>query len=78
MPEGQTHLTPYERCQMEALLKRGDSQRTIGRALGRSPSTISRELRRNVGLRGYHWKQADGKAVARRGIASLQSANYCV
>ena len=31
MPGGYTHLTPDDRCQIEVLLKRGDSLREIGR-----------------------------------------------
>jgi IS30 family transposase len=41
------HLTPMERGQIQALLGQGLSQNAIARKLGRSPSTISRELRRN-------------------------------
>lgn len=40
-------LTSGERHALSALRKQGFSQAAIGRALGRSPSTISRELRRN-------------------------------
>lgn len=42
-----THLTPMERGSIEALLKEGLKQAEIARRLGRSPSTISRELARN-------------------------------
>jgi IS30 family transposase len=41
-------LARTERYQIAALLQRGDAIRTIARTLGRSPSTISRELKRNV------------------------------
>ena len=34
--------------------------------LGVNPSTISRELVRNTGLRGYHPRQAQQKTVYRR------------
>lgn len=40
-------LARRERYQIEVLLKRGDGVRAIALALNRSPSTISRELRRN-------------------------------
>ena len=39
--------------------------REIGRRLGRSASTISREIRRNSGGRGYRAKQAHEKALER-------------
>ena len=37
-------LAHDERCQIKALLSRGDSQRAIARRRNRSPSTISREI----------------------------------
>ena len=33
MPEGYTHLTPDDRCQIEVLLRRADGNRAIGRLL---------------------------------------------
>ena len=42
-----THLTENERDEIERLLKQGGSLRSIARALRRSPSTVSRELRRH-------------------------------
>jgi len=52
------HLTDCERYQIHAFLKAGWSQQEIARELGRSPSTISRELSRNTGKRGYRPGQA--------------------
>ena len=46
-------LTENERYQIYSLKKVGHSQVEIAELLARHPSTISRELRRNVGLRGY-------------------------
>lgn len=46
--------------------KAGNTQEQIAHALGFSQSTISKELRRNVGLRGYRPKQAQLKADYRR------------
>jgi len=63
---GYTQLTQEERYQIHALMKAGHSQAVIARQLGRSKSTISRELRRNCGLRGYRAGQAHRLAVARR------------
>ena len=47
---GQTyaHLSLRERVEIELLRAAGHSVRWIGRALGRSAATISRELRRNA------------------------------
>ena len=70
MPAGYHHLTHCERCQIHALLHRGFSKREIARELGRDPGTISRELSRNRGQRGYRHKQAHGKAMPRRREAS--------
>ena len=42
-----THLTKNERDEIERLLKQGRSLRVIARTLRRSPSTVSRELRRH-------------------------------
>lgn len=53
-----THLTQNERYQIYVLLKAGHTQREIAQLLDRHPSTISRELARNSGLRGYRPRQA--------------------
>ena len=60
-----THLTQNERYQIYALLKAGHKQREIAQLLNRHPSTISRELGRNSGLRGYRPKQAQRLSEAR-------------
>ena len=70
MTQGLTHLTPGERSQIEVLLRRSDSKRAIGRLLGRPPSTIRREIKRNSGQRGYRPKQAQAKAEERRATVS--------
>ena len=44
----------------------GKEQKMIAVELGIHPSTVSRELARNTGLRGYRPKQADQKALHRR------------
>ncbi len=62
-----TQLTQEERYQIiDALMKAGHSLSEIARILGRSKSTISREVRRNKGLRGYRPKQAHRLALERR------------
>ena len=73
MPEGYTHLTPDDRCQIEVLLRRGDGNRAIGRLLGRPSSTIRREIARNAGLRGYRKRQAQLASSARRSAASQRA-----
>ena len=63
-----THLTREERYQIFALKKAGHTQSEIASVLDRSPSTISRELARNRGRRGYRPKQAHVLAVGRRAV----------
>lgn len=53
-----THLTLSEREYLELKLKEGKSLRWIAAALGRSPSTISREVKRNWSTKAkryHHW-----------------------
>ncbi|WP_444944881.1 IS30 family transposase [Microbulbifer sp. ZKSA006] len=59
-------LTENERYQIDALKKVGLTQKEIADQLGRSPSTISRELKRNRGLRGYRPAQAQRLSDSRR------------
>lgn len=63
---GYTQLTREERYQIYILKKDNYSQTEISDLLGRDKSTISRELSRNRGLKGYRPKQAHHLAVARR------------
>ena len=60
-----THLTSEERHYIEKRHKQGDSTTAIALELGRSQSTISRELGRNRGKRGYRHKQAHRQALQR-------------
>ena len=64
------HLTSDERSQIYALKSIGCPQNQIASQLNRSPSTISREILRNSGGRGYRSKQAQDKADTRRHLAS--------
>ena len=59
-------LTSGERDALSALRKQGFSQAAIARALGRHPSTISREVRRNQRQECYRAKDADDIARTRR------------
>ena len=61
-----TQLTEEERYQIESLLKMGHDQSEIAVVLKRHKSTISREVRRNCGLRGYRPKQVQRLALALR------------
>ena len=45
--------------------KAGTSLNNIAKKIKRSPSTVSRELKRNKGLCGYRHKQANGLAKSR-------------
>ena len=61
-----TQLTREQRYQLSALLKMGHSQTEIAEVIGMHKSTISRELSRNRGQRGYRPKQAHYMAKERR------------
>ena len=60
------HLTAVERCHIYELHVEKTPLTEIARRTGRDKSTISRELRRNRGQRGYRPRQADGFAQARQ------------
>jgi IS30 family transposase len=68
-------LTDAERAEIGILLSKKYSQRDIARVLGRSPNTISEEIRRNSVRTGYKPTSAQAKAVARRKFASYQGRN---
>ena len=60
-------LSLEERCAIARLREAGQSLRQIAAALDRTPSTISRELKRNAGAQvGYRPAYADEQAWARR------------
>ena len=61
-----TQRAQEERYQIYALMKAELNQKEIAEVLGRNKSTISRELTRNRGLRGYRPKQAQELADNRR------------
>ena len=58
-----------------ALKATGVSLHKIAAIVERDVSTISREINRNTGGRGYRYKQADAKAVERRANASRATQN---
>ena len=59
------HLSQIERYQIYSLMKANQSITQIAEQLGRHKSTISRELGRNEGCRGYRPKQACELALNR-------------
>lgn len=61
-----TQLTQEERYQIYALQQMGHTQRETAEVIEQSPSTVSRELCRNKGLKGYRPKQAQRLAENRR------------
>jgi len=61
------HLTPEDREQIAVLHAAGRTNRAIATVIGKSPSTIGRELRRNALESGrYSARAADGAYMARR------------
>src|SRR6187200_1956027 len=54
-----------EREEISRGIAAGRSMRRIAQDLGRAPSTISREIRRNGGLQAYRANRADRRAWAR-------------
>ena len=61
-----THLTLEQRYQIQALMKMGHSYQEIGAVIGVHKSTITREVRRNQGRRGYRPQQAHRFTLSRR------------
>lgn len=70
-PTGYHRLTSENRTLIWRWRQEGKSIREIGRLLGKNASTISRELERNRGGRGYSPKQAD--AMARQRVTARAS-----
>jgi len=60
-----SQLTQIQRYQIYALLKMGHKQSEIATSLGVHKSTVSREIQRNTGQKGYLPKQAHQKALGR-------------
>ena len=59
-------LTEDDRIEIYAMKQAGKTKRAIAQKLGVHPSTITRELDRNTGKRGYRPKQAQHWASQRR------------
>jgi len=71
------HLSFEERCRLAELHRAGTSLRQIAADLDRSPSSISRELKRNAGSQpaGYRPIWAEQQAKARRWTGSKLDRN---
>ena len=65
------HITQEQRVELSLLIRLGHSQRTAALVLGVSPSTVSRELRRNARASGYyHAATARVRSRTRRAAAN--------
>lgn len=61
------HLTSQQRCAISVLTKNGCSKAKTAQSIGVDPSTISREIKRNSGVRGnYNWETAQKNADQRK------------
>jgi len=70
MGQSYDHLSLESRCTIARLQAEGQSIRQIATALDRSPSTISRELRRNRARKAYKPGYAEEQSKARRWTGS--------
>jgi len=59
-----TRITEEERTLIHRWIQEGEPQSEMARRLSRNPGSISREIGRNTGLRGYRPKHAHEKANA--------------
>ena len=60
------HLCEADRAVIQRMRKAGKSQRDIAKAIGFSQSSLSKEIQRNCGQRGYRHQQAHQKATERK------------
>lgn len=63
-----SHFTPFERFCLQCLLNQGRSIRFIAKSLDRSPSSVSREIKRNWSKKAkrYHYWNASIRYIERR------------
>ena len=71
-----THLATEQRYHIDALRKAGLTLSEIARDLGVHKSTISRELTRNSGLKGYRPKQAQLLAQTRQACSAKNAGRF--
>lgn len=61
------HLTSQQRYAISTLIQSGWSRARIANSIGVDPSTITREINRNSGVRGiYNWETAEKNASLRK------------
>ena len=66
-------LTSEQRYTISVLLQNGTRKKDIAKAINVHPSTVTRELKRNSGVRGhYNWKTAQANAVRTKGNHSVE------
>ena len=75
MKQKYKHLTQDERYSIERMRKAGYKQTEIAELLDRSEGTISREIRRNMGKRGYRSGQS-GDLAAQRCLESRKAKRF--
>lgn len=61
-----TQLSAEERNRLSTLVQQGLSIRKVAFALGRSPSTISREIKRNIYSSQHSYRSEDAQRIAKR------------
>lgn len=67
-----TNISAAERAEISILWSKGYSARAIAKSLGRSPNTISYELRKNKVKGKYDSKKANDKSRLRKRMRRLQ------
>lgn len=67
-----THFSKTERLELSVLLKKGYSLREIGMALKKSPSSVSREVKRCGGRKSYNPHHANQYAQTKRKDSKYQ------
>lgn len=71
-------LVPAQRYQIEALLTAGHNQSEIATIIGVHRSTVSRELKRNIGSRGSHAGSYLGRLALRKASQRHSSKNKAI
>ena len=73
-------LTQAQRYQIYALRKTGHTPAEIAEVIRVHKSTVSRELKRNRGQRGYRPQQAHSLAIERRqkGVSKIAAETWAV
>ena len=72
MATGYNHLNLEKRSQIYALRATKTSTAEIARILQCHPSTITREIKRNTGDRGYRYKQWQSGRTSMKGKSHLR------